>query len=397
MRRTCTRTYKRNMTAVTLATAMILAGAAPALAAAPSNDDPASPTPITELPFTDTLDTTEATTQPEEPTSCNYGRSVWYSFTATERLRVQADTGGSDYATVIAVFKGTPSNASLVACRSGNPSRVSFEAAAGQTYHFMVSGTGGVLTFNADVAVPPPNDLISNAHRISSRLPFQHEMDATEATLTLSDPSCHGKARTVWYRYEKPAKGQETKVVMKTFRSGYDTTLSVYTGQRSDLQQIACNNDAGSTRQSKVQFVAKPGKRYFVMIGANNNSPAGQLLLTVKEAPLPLRMSIGIARTGSVSTVTGRARISGSLRCSRQTTVRIAVAVRQKVDDMVVSGGASKDMICRGERTWSLWVASSRAFKPGYVGAWMNASVPRQEKEFSENRVVRLIGCSSCM
>ena len=387
----------RAFAASLLTAALIGLGAAPAQAAVPSNDDPSSPTVITTLPFTETLDTTEATTQSEEPTSCNYGHSVWYSFTAPEQMRVALNTAGSDYPTVLAVFRGTPANTSLVACEGGSPARVSLGLVAGETYHFMVSGSGGVLTFNMDVARPPANDDIANARLVSRRLPFSHGMDATEATLDLSDPSCYGKAKTVWYRYEKPASSDAAKVVMKTYRSTYDTTLSVYQGSRSNLKQIACNNDAGSTRQSKVDFVAEPGKTYFVMIGSYRNAPAGQLLLTVKDAPLPLKLAVNISGTGSVSTVTGRARITGTLRCSRVTRIRIEVSVRQKVGGSVVSGGDSKELACKGTTEWSMWIGSSRAFKAGDAGVWMTASVPRQEKSIKENRVVRLDRCSSCM
>ena len=384
---------------VTSATALVLllVTAAPALAAPPGNDDPGSPVPITTLPFTETLDTTEATSQSEEPTSCNYGRAVWYVYTAPEQIRLGLNTVGSDYPAGVAVFKGSATNAGLIACQTGNPARLSFGAVAGETYYFMVSGSGGVLTFNVDVAKPPTNDDISAARTISSRLPFSHGMDATEATLDLSDPSCYGKARTVWYRYQKPAKSDAAKVVMKTYRSTYDTTLSVYTGSRSNLKQIACNNNAGSTRQSKVEFVSEPGKTYYVMVGSYNNQPAGQLLLTVKDAPLPLKFSVGIAGTGSVSTVTGRARITGTVSCSRVTRLRIGVSVRQKVGGTVVSGSDSKEIACKGKDTWSIWLGSSRAFKAGDAGVWMSASVPRQEKSVQENRVVRLVRCSSCM
>src|SRR5688572_13197854 len=206
--------------------ALVALATGPASAAVPSNDDPGSPTVVTALPFTETLGTTEATTQAEEPTSCNYGHSVWYSFTAPEQMRAAINTAGSDYPTVVAVFRGSPANNSLVACQGGTPARLSLGLVAGETYHFMISGSGGVLIFNMDVARPPANDDISNARQVSRRLPFSHGMDATEATLDLSDPSCYGKAKTVWYRYEKPSRSDTAKVVMKTYRSTYDTTLS---------------------------------------------------------------------------------------------------------------------------------------------------------------------------
>jgi hypothetical protein len=56
-----------------LALAMVLAGVAPAFADSPPNDDFDSPKVILELPFTDSMDTSEATAACEDPISCtNY-------------------------------------------------------------------------------------------------------------------------------------------------------------------------------------------------------------------------------------------------------------------------------------------------------------------------------------
>ena len=53
------------------------------VAAAPSNDNFADATAITGLPFTDTADITDATTESGEPIAYpgEIGKTVWYSFT----------------------------------------------------------------------------------------------------------------------------------------------------------------------------------------------------------------------------------------------------------------------------------------------------------------------------
>jgi hypothetical protein len=52
--------------------------------AQPANDDIANATPITSLPFDDSLDTTEATMAPDDPDCFGNGPTVWYTFTPTE-------------------------------------------------------------------------------------------------------------------------------------------------------------------------------------------------------------------------------------------------------------------------------------------------------------------------
>jgi hypothetical protein len=59
----------------------------PALAAPPVNDDFDSATVVTEpLPFTDAIDTTEATTAPNDPDCAGNSPTVWYVFTTTQDM-----------------------------------------------------------------------------------------------------------------------------------------------------------------------------------------------------------------------------------------------------------------------------------------------------------------------
>ncbi len=108
--------------------------------------------------------TTPATTEAGDPTpSCGKGarsKSVWYQFTAPSDGTISADTFGSSYDTVLSVFSGSCGTltGTEVACNDdtgGSQSQVSFAAAAGATYHFMVSAfkdDGGTLVFNVTFA-----------------------------------------------------------------------------------------------------------------------------------------------------------------------------------------------------------------------------------------------------
>jgi Ca2+-binding RTX toxin-like protein len=128
------------------------AGAAP-----PPNDAFAAGTTIGAIPYQDAQSTVEATAEPGEPTSqCGpAAKSVWYRFTPATDVVLRADTLGSDFDTVLAVWTGSDlASLSPVACNDDVFSAQSiavFAAEAGVTYAFQVGGYDpretGALTF----------------------------------------------------------------------------------------------------------------------------------------------------------------------------------------------------------------------------------------------------------
>lgn len=127
---------------------------------APANDDFANAVVITQVPFTRTLNTSEATTAADDPIpSCaegGQGPTVWFAFTPRTSKRIEANTFGSDYDTDLVIYTGTRGNLAEVTCNddagNGVQSKVVFDAVAGTTYFIMVgafaSGPGGNLVFN---------------------------------------------------------------------------------------------------------------------------------------------------------------------------------------------------------------------------------------------------------
>jgi PKD repeat protein len=129
-----------------------------ALAAAPSNDDFENARTISALPFSNTVDSAEATLQTDEPTpSCgSVSATVWYAFTPAETGSVTATAGG-DWPMVAAYTGSTLADLHEVGCRA-YWGRLTFRATAGQTYYFQVGnlyGGAGTLYFNLDVAPTP--------------------------------------------------------------------------------------------------------------------------------------------------------------------------------------------------------------------------------------------------
>lgn len=134
----------------------------PAFAAPPDNDDFDAATPISALPFTDTVDTTEATTADDDPDCFGNGHSVWYEFTPSADLTVAATTSGSDYDTTLSAYTGTRGSLDQVDCNDdsgGLQSRILFEASAGTTYWLMAASfadsPGGQLVITVEEAGPP--------------------------------------------------------------------------------------------------------------------------------------------------------------------------------------------------------------------------------------------------
>jgi len=265
----------------------------------PANDDIVHATVITALPFTDgPLTTTGATTAPDDPDCAGHGHTVWYTVTPATDLSMAIKTLGSDYNTTVSVYTGAPGALTRLACNDdfqSAQSRVVFSAVAGTTYYIMVgssySNPGGSLLFQAMEAEPPPppppNDDIADATVITA-LPFTDgPLTTATATTTADDPDCAGHGHTVWYVVTPTA---DRFMIVHTFGSKYDTTVSVYTGAPGALTPLACNDNFQSA-QSRVVFQARAGTTYYIMVGSSYGGPGGRLLFWAAE-PAPLEASV---------------------------------------------------------------------------------------------------------
>jgi hypothetical protein len=138
-----------------------------AWAQAPSNDTFANATVISSLPFSDTLDTTQATTDSDDAEvlaacgqSVPVAATVWYAVTPSADQIVAIDTSGSTYTAGVGVVTGAPGGFSAVSCFIGSGS---FSAVAGETYYVDVAdisgGTGGTLNVAITAPAPTPPEL----------------------------------------------------------------------------------------------------------------------------------------------------------------------------------------------------------------------------------------------
>jgi hypothetical protein len=120
-----------------------------AAAAPPVNDTEAGAIEIGSLPFTHSMDTTEAGA--DGPRFCTNRASVFYSFSTDTRMRVQVDLVGSEYDTTLGVYTRTDAGkVQPITCnddRFGLAASVRFRADVGVTYFLIVGqccGTGPV-------------------------------------------------------------------------------------------------------------------------------------------------------------------------------------------------------------------------------------------------------------
>jgi len=140
----------------------------------------------------------------------------------------------------------------------------------------------------------PANDDFDSATVIGS-LPFNDSIGTAEATTAFDDPFCNGNEHTVWYSFTPTANAT---IQADTSGSGYDTTLSVYTGSRGALSQVGC-----ASFPAQVTFSASANTTYFFMVAsACCGGPGGSLVFNVVELKPPANDEISGAAPMTLNT-----------------------------------------------------------------------------------------------
>jgi hypothetical protein len=148
------RSITKPLARLALVLVALAAFTAPALAAAPSNDTFGNAKLVT-LGFSETIDTTEATTDDDDkrllktcPAPAT-DASVWYTIVG-DGTKVAVDVGDSSYSAGVIVATDRRGKLETVACADGV---VSFDAEAGSQYYVLAfddqfdgGGNGGTLT-----------------------------------------------------------------------------------------------------------------------------------------------------------------------------------------------------------------------------------------------------------
>jgi hypothetical protein len=382
------RRTRRGLVVLAVLVAAFILPAAGALAAPPANDDFDSAVGITDLPYTNVVLTNEATSDATDPNCFGGARTVWYSLNAAEDARISVDTLESNYDTTVGIYTGAEGALTDVACNDnfgyGKKSLVRFDVHPGTTYHIMVGSlttrAKGTLRLNVTTAPPrAPND---DEPTVVSSLPFSETVDVTEATANSTDPECHESSHTVWYSY---TSARDTRIEVDTSGSNWDTVVGVYQG--ADLTRILC------TDYPVARFNAKASKTYWMMIGSWYGGPALDLVLTIDEAPPPLRVDARIAGKGRIAKMTGAARLAVGVRCTDDATAYASGRVKQRQGDRIVTASFSRRIGC-GTR-WAdariTAVPKDRVFRAGKAVVNLKVSAYTNEEwdRTSTKKVVR--------
>lgn len=267
------------------------------------NDEVSTAITISTLPYAIQQDATRATASANDPAhSCEAGfrdlRTVWFKVTPTFTGALSVNTYGSEYDTVLSVYRGSVSAANEVGCNDDangatRSSATNVTVTAGQTYYIEVSeyddfsgGNGGLMVLNvsgANAASAFTNDDSGTATRISS-LPSTTTVNTLAATINANDPvhSCTGRSdsATAWFVY---TAGYTGTLVVNAQGSDYYTVLSAYSGTPSASTELACSANWTVSPRSQITIPVIQGQTYYLEASAWNLSGAGQLVLNLTQ------------------------------------------------------------------------------------------------------------------
>ncbi len=262
--------------------------------------------------------------EPSEPAHAGNpgGASVWFRWvaptTGSPTYPVTFSTSSSDFDTLLGVYEGTSvNNVSLLAFNDNarpdlspatKTSQLSFVAEEGKTYMILVDGVAsgssvaqGNIVLSWDTGYAPENDFIGKP----TYFPYLESVNGTTETAVVDVPRTNNGAsreqdepnhamitsgmRSVWFTFtieETPLVDEDVRLVTieidtNTPQAGcypvpFDPVVAVYTGGPGlgQLQPYAFNDDIipGVNTNSRVVFIAPPGKYYIAVDGKNGTS-----------------------------------------------------------------------------------------------------------------------------
>jgi len=250
--------------------------------------------------------------------------SIWFKYVSPGAGRITLSTQGSTFDTTLAVFTGSPLR-SLTKIAANNDagvglkySQLSFEAASGTTYYFVVDGySGPVRTGSIQLAGQgslitsvPLNDNLQNAQSIGNGMTFTRTGSILGATAQSGEPTLAGlpATRSIWFRYTAPANG---RLVVDTVGSDFNSVLGVYSGTIgvfSSLKLLAANDDiATGNLQSSVSLPVTSGTTYIIKLDGRKSSSGsyklnGKFSLPLPSCPAPATASFTMTKVARTTT-----------------------------------------------------------------------------------------------
>lgn len=275
-------------------------------ASSPANDDLADATQIASIPFTDNVDTTQATREMDELQGhgCSIDRTVWYRVRVQERTRVTIRFGTTDDQSLgLYVGSELPSMRTLE-CFDGRYQAeiellpdLDYAIQLGSYSWIGTPSRGGAMTISLDpwdetwwppLPRPPPNESPSDATTISS-LPYSDwQYGVGGAPGGYRDcggdfPRTYAKSASVWYRHVASRDG----ALLANAHSISEThALGVYERRNGDLALLGCGarrEDMSYPREELGMLVpVTAGTEYLIHIYAADGAT---LRLDLEDAP----------------------------------------------------------------------------------------------------------------
>ena len=242
----------------------------------PGNDTFSTPWTLSGAAGVRTGVNSSASQQSGEPNHLGQrSHSVWWKYTAPTAGLLYVNTSGSDFDTVLAAYSG--SNVGALTLRAsnddyfGSASRIGVPIQAGQTLRIAVDGYGSERG-NIRLAwqFRPGNDLFESAWSLTGRSGSRGS-SSTGASIQRGEPSHGGQAsHSVWWKWKAPVSGT---LYMNTYRSRFDTVLSVYSGSSlGTLTRRAYSDDYYSNRTSRVALRVTKGQTYYIAVDGHGSA-----------------------------------------------------------------------------------------------------------------------------
>lgn len=272
-----TKSFTR-ISAIVIVLILALSSVHPAYAAPPANDYFADAEVVNSLPFSTTVDITEAGIEPNEPQSCSAAdRTAWYSFTPAETMYVSITSGGN-YGKVGVYTASGPdiSDLNFFWCPLYNPAPKILEA--GQTYYIQVGHyLDGTMQINMEQVFPPSNDNFSNAAAITS-LPFSTTVDVTYASLEPGEVRyCSMETKTIWYSFTPPVN---MLIRADTLGSEIGSQVTIY---KATGGGVSGQSFLGCSVGSSFSFIAEVGQTYYFQVGNIWYGDAGNIQFNLTQ------------------------------------------------------------------------------------------------------------------
>ncbi len=228
--------------------------------------------------------------------------SLWFAYTSDCEGTVTMDTCGSGYDTVLSVYSGACGHLTEIACDDDNGadgtfcpgslhSHVAFAATVGQTYFVRVSsysGQGSAGRLNIVGASPTSTSCFAAATATNGANTFTTICARLDAVVTCANSSA---SPAIWYNYTPGCNGL---VSLDTCGSGFDTVVSVFTGNCHQSVPVACNDDAPLSgapcrgTASFLTFLADDDTTYLIRVsGWSDSTGNGVMNLTCTPAACP--------------------------------------------------------------------------------------------------------------